>query len=258
MTSFEEIGALLGFLAFAGLAVLVFLTFQQARHLRRLRDWAGRAPERAAAIAARQDPALAEDQPSEAEIAAVDRGPSRLSLMIAGLRERWAEVDRRLPVDPRLLFGGLAAIVLGVGIATSGFGLVGEDAGPATSSNRKGGSGSKQDQGGGGSKKSSTTEVAVLNGTAPPGGAGVPGIADRFSQNVRDAGFEVGAVDNAGSFTVSTVMWAGSGEADAAKLAEALSPTLGELTVIEMTPEIEALAGGADVALVVGQDDAAI
>jgi len=156
------------------------------------------------------------------------------------------------------LDGKVDAIVLGVGIATSGFGLVGEDAGPATSSNRKGGSGSKQDQGGGGSKKSSTTEVAVLNGTAPPGGAGVPGIADRFSQNVRDAGFEVGAVDNAGSFTVSTVMWAGSGEADAAKLAEALSPTLGELTVIEMTPEIEALAGGADVALVVGQDDAAI
>ncbi len=256
MTSFEEIGALLGFLAFAGLAVLVFLTFQQARHLRRLRDWAGRAPERAAAIAARQDPAAVEDEPSEAEPAAA-RGPSRLSVLSANLRERWAEIDRSLPVDPRLLFGGLAAIVLGVGIATSGFGLVGDDSGSARPAKGPNGSGSKNQGGGGSGNKTPASEVAVLNGTAPPGGTGVPGIADRFSQNVRDAGFEVGAVDNAGSFTVSTVMWSGSGEADAKKLAEALSSTLGEVTVIEMTPEIEALAGGADVALVVGQDDAA-
>jgi LytR cell envelope-related transcriptional attenuator len=256
MTSFEEIGALLGFLAFAGLAVLVFLTFQQARHLRRLRDWAGRAPERAAAIAARQDPAAVGDEPSEAELAAA-RGPSRLGVLRANLRERWTEIDRRLPVDPRLLFGGLAAIVLGVGIATSGFGLVGGDSGSARPAKGADGSGSKK-QGGGSGKKTTASEVAVLNGTAPPGGTGVPGIADRFSQNVRDAGFEVGAVDNAGSFTVSTVMWSGSGEADAKKLAEALSPTLGDVSVIEMTPEIEALAGGADVALVVGQDDATI
>jgi len=257
MTSFEEIGALLGFLAFAGLAVLVFLTFQQARHLRRLRDWAGRAPERAAAIAARQDPAAAEDEPSEAELAGAARGPSRLSVLSANLRERWADIDRRLPVDPRLLFGGLAAIVLGVGIATGGFGLVGDDSGSTRPAKGANGSGSKKQGGGGSGKNSAATEVAVLNGTAPPGGTGVPGIADRFSQNVRDAGFEVGAVDNAGSFTVSTVMWSGSGEAEAKKLAGALSPTLGEVTVIEMTPEIEALAGGADVALVVGQDDAA-
>jgi hypothetical protein len=258
MTSFEEIGALLGFLAFAGLAVLVFLTFQQARHLRRLRDWAGRAPERAAAIAARQDPTAAEDEPSEAEVAAADRGPSRLSVLTANFRERWTEMDRRLPVDPRLLFGGLAAIVLGVGIATSGFGLVADDSGTARPAKGANGPGSKKQGGGGSGNKAPATEVAVLNGTAPPGGTGVPGIADRFSQNVTDAGFEVGAVDNAGSFTVSTVMWSGSGEAEAEKLAEALSPTLGEVTVIEMTPEIEALAGGADVALVVGQDDAAI
>ncbi len=49
MDLLKEIGAILGFVAFGGLAVLVFMTFQQARHLRRLREWAGRAPERAAA-----------------------------------------------------------------------------------------------------------------------------------------------------------------------------------------------------------------
>jgi len=262
MTSLEEIGALLGFLAFAGLAVLVFLTFQQARHLRRLRDWAGRAPERAAAIAAREDGVGEEEEPNEEEIAAVaDRGPSRLSVLAAGLGEHWTEIDRRLPVDPRLLFGGLAAIVLGVGIATSGFGLVGDDSGSGEPAREAKGSGSKKkddEPAGNSGEKSTATEVAVLNGTAPPGGTGVPGVADRFSQDVKDAGFEVGAVDNAGSFTVSTVMWSGSGEPDAEKLAEALSATLGEVTVVAMTPEIEALAGGAEIALVVGQDDAAI
>ena len=44
----ERIGPYLGIAAFLGLAFLAFLIFQQAREVRRLRDWAGRAPERAA------------------------------------------------------------------------------------------------------------------------------------------------------------------------------------------------------------------
>ena len=43
----ERIGPYLGIAAFLGLAVLAFLIFQQAREIRRLREWAGRAPERA-------------------------------------------------------------------------------------------------------------------------------------------------------------------------------------------------------------------
>ena len=43
----ESIGPILGIVAFVGLATLAFLLFQQARDLRRLREWAGRAPERA-------------------------------------------------------------------------------------------------------------------------------------------------------------------------------------------------------------------
>ena len=52
MDMIENIGAYLGLAAFLGLAVLALLYFQQARDVRRLRDWAGRAPERAAAAAA--------------------------------------------------------------------------------------------------------------------------------------------------------------------------------------------------------------
>src|SRR4051812_2572626 len=43
----EKGGAYVGIAAFFGLAVLTVLYFAQARELKRLREWAGRAPERA-------------------------------------------------------------------------------------------------------------------------------------------------------------------------------------------------------------------
>jgi hypothetical protein len=49
----EKFGAYVGLAAFIGLAVLSLLYMAQARELKRLRDWAGRAPERAAELQAR-------------------------------------------------------------------------------------------------------------------------------------------------------------------------------------------------------------
>src|SRR5436189_341351 len=46
----ETIGALAGLVAIPGLAVLSLLYFGQAREVKRLREWAGRAPERAAEL----------------------------------------------------------------------------------------------------------------------------------------------------------------------------------------------------------------
>src|SRR5436305_5153623 len=46
-----QFGSLAGFAAIAGLAVLSALYFSQARDVKRLREWAGRAPERAAEAA---------------------------------------------------------------------------------------------------------------------------------------------------------------------------------------------------------------
>ena len=43
----DKYGVYIGIAAFLGLAVLSLLYFAQARELKRLRDWAGRAPERA-------------------------------------------------------------------------------------------------------------------------------------------------------------------------------------------------------------------
>src|SRR4029453_8078245 len=47
----ERIGPYLGIAAFLGLAILAFLIFQQAREVRRLREWAGRPPRRASEAA---------------------------------------------------------------------------------------------------------------------------------------------------------------------------------------------------------------
>src|SRR4051812_1029723 len=43
----EKYGAYVGIAAFFGLALLSLLYFAQAREVKRLREWAGRAPERA-------------------------------------------------------------------------------------------------------------------------------------------------------------------------------------------------------------------
>ena len=46
MELIKDIGAVAGLVAFLGLALLALLYFSQARDVRRLREWAGRAPER--------------------------------------------------------------------------------------------------------------------------------------------------------------------------------------------------------------------
>lgn len=52
MDVIQQIGAYAGFAAVVGLAVLSALYFSQARDVKRLREWAGRAPERAAQVEA--------------------------------------------------------------------------------------------------------------------------------------------------------------------------------------------------------------
>src|SRR5215204_55692 len=60
--SIEQIGSYAGFAAVLGLAVLSALYFSQARDVKRLREWAGRAPERDAEARARVAAATAAGQ----------------------------------------------------------------------------------------------------------------------------------------------------------------------------------------------------
>src|SRR5215210_4369428 len=119
----DSIGPVLGMVAFAGLAVLAFLLFQQARDIRRLREWAGRAPERAqeaaeavqaAAEASRTDSQVAEAPEAAAGVRArLARAWGRLS---GSIGPRLTRFERRLPVDGRYLLAvaGLAAIAAAV------------------------------------------------------------------------------------------------------------------------------------------------
>jgi len=254
----EKIGPYLGIVAFGALAVLAFLIFQQAREVRRLRDWAGRAPERATeaaeatAAAAEARGAAAEAEPPEAEA----RPRGRLGSWWHRVRARFAavfeELDRRSPVDPRWILAGIAALAIAAGVLTGGFGIGGGDSGD-------GGGGGKH---GGGAKSTKKTEVAVLNATQENavGGTELPGVQG-LAKTVADAvvkpaGFKTGEETNAASgFGESVIMFEPGAEPEANELAKAIEPDLGPIEVTPMIGEVRDLAGGAPVALVVGRDD---
>src|SRR3954452_1233580 len=67
----EQAGSIAGFAAVVGLAVLSALYFSMARDLRRLREWAGRAPERAAEM----PPGAVAQSPVPGRVVAVPQRP---------------------------------------------------------------------------------------------------------------------------------------------------------------------------------------
>src|SRR5205809_7691435 len=63
----QQYGSYAGIAAVFGLGVLSLLYFAQAREVKRLREWAGRAPERAAELEARAVAAAEERRAAESE-----------------------------------------------------------------------------------------------------------------------------------------------------------------------------------------------
>ena len=255
MDLIEDIGPILGLVAFLGFAILALLIVLQAREVRRLREWAGRAPERALE-ADEADKAEAEVRGETGE----EKAPGR----IAALRERatravgprWDELDRRSPIDPRWFLVGLLAAVIAAGVVTSGFGLVGGDDEAPTEEGARGGgkrAGSPADD--------AKPTVTVLNATQiedldPPVPA-VPGLADVVAQQiVEPAGFEVRQRTNAPSGSDdSVIMFEPGAEEAATELASAVEPDLGVTETAAITDEVSAVAKGADIVLLVGKDD---
>jgi hypothetical protein len=255
----DRIGPYLGIAAFLGLAILAFLIIQQAREVRRLREWAGRAPERAGE-ASEAEAAAAEARGEQVEPEESEQAPpSRAALWLQGvgraIADRWAAVDRRLPVDPRYIVAVLAAGLIAVGVLTGGFGVVGGDDGGAGTTDGGG-------KDGGGKPKEDKVEVAVLNATqeeAVGGGeiAGVQGLAGEVAKQViQPTDFAVGEKTDAPTgFGETTVMFEPDNEAAANELADAVADQLGEPEVTPMIGEIREVAGGAPLALVIGRDD---
>jgi len=257
----KEIGAFAGLVAFLGLAVLALLSFAQGRDIRRLREWAGSAPERdadrkettSAAAAERAEEMRKLEEARDAERRAADLREHRRERREAGLpeltrterlRERFSgggggrgDFRARLG-EPRYLGGLFVVIVLlGGGVAYAALHGFGGDEGASGKGGRQAGAAVKPGE----------IEVTVLNGTA------VDGLAGTYGDTVERKGFQLGAVTNSrSSFADSIVMFKAGDGREAHRVATALEIS----RVRPMTSEIASLAAGAPVAVVIGDDNA--
>jgi hypothetical protein len=246
MDMIEQIGALLGLAAFLGLAVLVLLYFQQARDVRRLREWAGRAPERAEAAAEEAIAAATKEAGLEPEEDAAAGKEATLRERLAARLRLPANLRERLPAIPYLaiIAVGVVLVAVGVGVATGGFGLLGDE-------EADGGKGEVPLPPG-------KVEVAVLNGTAAPGTTGVPGLADEVAREVKSDGFKVGAVGDVEGAADTFAMYQPGNEAPARQVADELSKELSGIKLQQMTGEVRAVAEDADVAIVIGLNNSQV
>lgn len=247
----EQIGAFAGLAAFLGLAVLALLSFTHGRDIRRLRDWAGSAPERDAerkeqttTIAAQRAEELrALEEARTAEHKAVSSREDRRQRREAGLPERsrgerlrggfsgLGETASR-PSTLIALFVVILALVGGGAYLLLG----GSDDG-------SGGSGKQAAA----KVKPSEVEVTVLNGTA------VPGLAATFGEKVEGKGFQLGAVTNSSSSFAESVVVFRPGRKPEARL---VGRQLNIPKMQQMNGEIQSVSAGADVAVIVGEDNA--
>jgi hypothetical protein len=248
----EQIGAFAGLAAFLGLAILALLSFTHGRDIRRLREWAGSAPERDAerkeqtsTIAAQRAEELrALQEARTAEHQALSTREERRRRREEGQPEgsRRERLRRRFSGLGEIASNPLALVALFlVMVVVVGGGAYLLLSGSDSSS---GSSGAKQAAA---KVKPGEIEVSVLNGTA------VPGLAATYGDKVEAKGFELGAVTNSSaSFTDSVVMFKRGHKTEASKVAKQLKIKKLQL----MDGEIESVSAGSPVAVIVGEDNA--
>jgi len=249
----ERIGAFAGLAAFIGLAVLALLSFTHGRDIRRLREWAGSAPERDAERK-EQTSTIAAQRAEELRALEEARTAEQEAVSSREERRRRREEGEAGPTRGERLRGRFS----GVGEAASKptslvalfvvlLAIVGGGAYLLLSGGDEEGSGSGNAKQAAAQVKPSEIEVTVLNGTS------VVGLAATYGDKVESKGFDLGAVTNSSaSFEQSVVMFKRGHEPDARKVAKQLG--IGKLQL--MSGEIEAASAGADVALIVGEDNA--
>lgn len=250
----KEIGAFAGLAAFFGLALLALLSFTQGRDIRRLREWAGSAPERdaerkestSAAASVRAEELRRLEEARTAEQEAIALREERRQRREAGLpettraertRRSLSQLGERI-AEPRYLAAVFVVVLLvGGGIAYVALHASGEAGAVA---GKHGGSAAAR-------TKPSEVEVAVLNGTA------VPGLAGRYGEKIQHRGFKLGTVTNSNSsYAQGTVMYR-NGHAPEARV---VSRELGIGKVQAMTSEVDSVSQGAPVSVIVGENDA--
>jgi LytR cell envelope-related transcriptional attenuator len=249
----EQIGAFAGLAAFLGLALLTLLSFAHGRDIRRLRDWAGSAPERDAerkettsTIAAQRAEELrALEQSRTADHEAVGHREERRRRREAGqpemtrgerLRDRFSGFGERLAQPGPLIAIFIVVLIIGGGVAYALLNNSGEGAS---------GKGGKQVAA---KTKPAEIEVTVLNGTA------VPNLAASYGNKVESKGFKLGAITNSSSsYAESVVMFVRGHKPEAKTVAKELGIKKLQL----MTEEIESVSAEANVTVIVGEDNAA-
>jgi hypothetical protein len=248
----EQIGAFAGLAAFLGLAVLALLSFAHGRDIRRLRDWAGSAPEREAerkeatsAIAAQRAEELRQLEESRtAEHEAIESREVRRQRREEGLPEltRGERVSQSFSSFGERLSQPLVLVAIFVVCVLIAAGVVYA----ITSGSDEGAQGNGRTNTAK-AVKPSEIEVAVLNGTS------VPGLAASFGEKVEEKGFEAGAVTNSSeTFEDSVVMFKPGHEPEAKLVAKRIQVP----KVEQMSGEIIQVARKANVAVVVGEDNA--
>jgi hypothetical protein len=255
----ERIGSFAGLASFLGLAVFALLLFAHGRDIRRLRDWAGSAPEREQErmeatqnIAAQRAEELRELEESKtAEHEAIADRELRRQRREEGLpektrgerfKERFSGFGESLsrPALLGVLFVVFVLVVGGVAYAVLNSG---SDNSSAKTSKSSGGGKKKK----GAQVSPGEIEVAVLNGTA------VTGLAATWGDKIEKKGFELGAVTNTNStFEESVVMFEPGAKPEAKEVAERLSIK----NVEAMIPEVAEVSNEAKVSVVVGEDNA--
>jgi LytR cell envelope-related transcriptional attenuator len=248
----ERVGSYVGLAAFLGLAILALLYFSQARDVRRLRDWAGRAPERTVEGAGRAPETLPVDT---AQVPAAQHHLPATPFSEATVRKRkpLRERIRNVNVPEARYIAMVAAglVVLG-GAAYGTVQLVGgeDNAGKATQAGSQGRGDANRGNGKNERKAvnvdPSQVTVAVLNGTT------VQGLAAKVGEEVSASGFTLGTIGNAAKIdqTRSEVLYQ-KGQAQAAR---AVANRLG----IQSTGLVDSvnaeIAGSFDAVVLVGAD----
>jgi LytR cell envelope-related transcriptional attenuator len=230
----REIGAAAGLASGVGLALLSALYLSHAREVKRLREWAGRAPERSG------------------------RGATAVPKR-AGVPPRTAATAGGAPASPTTRYGRTGARSVAIALAGllalggAAYGvthLTGDDGGDAS----VGAEASTDDRvpdkpkRNGAAVKPGTVTVAVLNGTT------VPGLAAALSDQIAAAGFNKGTINNFSDqqLAESVVQYAPGHQAEAA----AVGRTVGISRREPVTADGRALAADATVIVIAGADKA--
>lgn len=240
----QTVGAFAGLLALLATVVLSLLVFSIARDVRRLREWAGGAPERDAEV--RELSEVVAEQRSE-ELRVLAEREERQSI-----RNGYADASfwERLGRPGRIMAVVAAVLVLGAAAAWAGTSFLGSSDNSNVAQNTKPGGKKKKKQNAGGLQPAQI-KVAVLNGT----GGTESGLAAEYASRLESKGYPLGAVTNSPeTFTDSIVMYLKGNEAAARKVGSELGITETGL----MTSDVAAASPGATVTAVIGTDHSAL